>query len=282
MPHVAQVRVKKGPPRTAMLDDLAFYLETYGQELYEMENADRSDPDHPSVFAKKIVVAHYMETFEFYRSIICASHAAFTRAPHPDINHIEAMERAWRDVQTADWRSSEFRDDLWDALNQFAISETDSTSPSSNGWADWQSDFRFLFARSKAMIQSTGSLSTSTMGLAGLIGNRQSYQENRVAVQHAEQSLSASRSMKALTLAGIVFIPLTYTSSLFSMTGNFTPGARKFWMYFVVALPLMLAVVLGYFILDSGYNGNVTWSGRVLLRSLRRRKSKERIYIYDV
>ena len=183
------------------------------------------------------------------------------------------MERAWRDVQTADRRSSEFRDDLWDVLNQLAISETDSTSSSSHGWADLQSDFRFLFALSKSMIQLTRSLNTSTIGLAGLIGNRQSYQENRIAVQHAEQSLSASRSMKALTLAGIVFIPLTYTSSLFSMTENFMPGAQKFWIYFAVAFPLMLVVVLGYFILDSGYNANATWSVRVLLRSLRRRKS---------
>ncbi len=44
-----------------------------------------------------------------------------------------------------------------------------------------------------------------------------------------------------------VFVPLSISSGIFTLSGNYQPGQSKFWLYWVVAVPLM--VVLSIFIL---------------------------------
>ena len=137
------------------------------------------------------------------------------------------------------------------------------------GWADCSQDFLFIYRHMKNAEKRTKYLNDATSALASIISSRQSFQEQRIALKHAEQSLSASKSMKALSIAGVVFIPLTYTSSLFSMTQQFMPGAEKFWIYFAVALPLMVVVMLAYVVLDWGYNGSDEWSVQSVVHSFR-------------
>jgi Mg2+ and Co2+ transporter CorA len=110
------------------------------------------------------------------------------------------------------------------------------------------------------------------IGFATMVENRQAFLAQQIAVQHSEESLSASRSMKALTLVGIIFIPLAFTSSLFSMTEHFAPGSKYFWVYLAVAIPLVLLVVFGYAILDWGFNSKVELSLGVMLRSVREKR----------
>ena len=74
-------------------------------------------------------------------------------------------------------------------------------------------------------------------GLASMSGN--------------QQSLREARSTKALTLVGLVFIPLAYTAALFSMAGEFGPGGERFWVYFAVAVPGVVVMLGGYFVVDA-------------------------------
>ena len=75
-----------------------------------------------------------------------------------------------------------------------------------------------------------------------------------LALRAAERSIREAKSVKALTILGIVFIRLAFVASLFSMSDPFRPGGRLFWMYFVVTLPLLRLIVLGYRILELGYS----------------------------
>ena len=58
------------------------------------------------------------------------------------------------------------------------------------------------------------------------------------------QSIKESVNVRYLTYIGLVFLPLTFVSGLFSMSDGFIPGQRDFWIYTAVAAPLLF-VVLG-------------------------------------
>jgi hypothetical protein len=59
----------------------------------------------------------------------------------------------------------------------------------------------------------------------------------------SRRSLFETANVTRLTILAIVFIPLSYVASIFSMSENFGPGGSLFWVYFVTAVPL--AVFIG-------------------------------------
>lgn len=61
---------------------------------------------------------------------------------------------------------------------------------------------------------------------------------------NTRQSMMEASHVKQLTYVALVFIPLSFVSSLFSMSDKVAPWGPDFWLYFTVAIPL-LAVVLG-------------------------------------
>jgi len=267
--HDSQMKIKKGPPRTSLLDDMCFYLEHHGKWLFEQGGAALDNPDTPSLFAKKIIGSHYLRMMDFHQSIVSAPYLVFSR--QDDLARLETddIERYWNDVQAGERRSGEYCDEIEDVLIQLGI-PFESPNPSMcTGWADYRQDFQFVYARMQAIRHRSEQVNAAMIGLATMVENRQAFLAQLIAVQHSEQSLSASRSMKALTLVGIIFIPLAFTSSLFSMTDHFVPGSKYFWVYFAVAIPLALIVMFGYIILDWGFNSKVEWSFGVLLRSVR-------------
>ena len=60
----------------------------------------------------------------------------------------------------------------------------------------------------------------------------------------SRQSLAETANLSRLTYLALVFVPLTFVSSLFSMAGDTGPGRRAFWIYFAVAIPLLCLVFL--------------------------------------
>ena len=73
------------------------------------------------------------------------------------------------------------------------------------------------------------------------------------------RSMREVKCVKSLTLAGLIFILLIYTSSLFSMKDRYIPGASNFWIYFVVSLRMVSAILLGYYVLDKEYDQKAKW-----------------------
>jgi hypothetical protein len=65
-----------------------------------------------------------------------------------------------------------------------------------------------------------------------------------VQITDSRRSYAESSNVRRLTYLAQVFVPLTFTSGLFSMDVDMTPGREQFWMYFVVALPVTLLVFL--------------------------------------
>ncbi|KAK7187426.1 hypothetical protein PSPO01_06656 [Paraphaeosphaeria sporulosa] len=65
-----------------------------------------------------------------------------------------------------------------------------------------------------------------------------------VQIVDARRAFAETTNMSRLTVLALVFVPLTFVSSLFSMNTENLPGSRGFWVYFAVAIPLTGLVVL--------------------------------------
>ncbi|KAH7076772.1 hypothetical protein BKA63DRAFT_510725 [Paraphoma chrysanthemicola] len=60
----------------------------------------------------------------------------------------------------------------------------------------------------------------------------------------ARRSFAETANISRLTILALVFIPLSYVSSLFSMNPSNMPGSQHFWVYFAVAIPVTLLVII--------------------------------------
>jgi CorA-like Mg2+ transporter protein len=63
-------------------------------------------------------------------------------------------------------------------------------------------------------------------------------------IVESRRSLAETRGITRLTHLALIFVPLTFLSSLFSMTGDLAPGKQQFWVYFAVTVPTVGVVFL--------------------------------------
>lgn len=225
-----------------MLDDLLFYLTTHGPLL-----PSPRDTAQAAIFAQKIIASHYLILHNFMASMLSHQHWILSR--REDMSHleVESVEQQWSDVQSWDRRFNEYCSDIGEVMLRLGIDEHATSTPrtgSGSSWHDSAADFLFLMAQFAQLRDRVRQINAAITGLAGIAGNRQSQREQQV-------SLRETRRTKALTLIGLMFIPLAYTSALFSMNERFMPGAREFWLYFAVSIPLGLVVLLLYALLDA-------------------------------
>ncbi|KAK3994437.1 hypothetical protein QBC44DRAFT_391713 [Cladorrhinum sp. PSN332] len=61
----------------------------------------------------------------------------------------------------------------------------------------------------------------------------------------SRRAISQAASVARLTFIAMVFVPLSWVASLFSMAEGYSPGQDKFWVYFVTALPVLGVALLG-------------------------------------
>lgn len=65
-----------------------------------------------------------------------------------------------------------------------------------------------------------------------------------VQIADTRRSFAETANISRLTILALIFIPLSFVSSLFSMNSENAPGHRYFWVYFAVAVPVTLIVYL--------------------------------------
>ncbi|KAK8040708.1 hypothetical protein PG991_000496 [Apiospora marii] len=58
------------------------------------------------------------------------------------------------------------------------------------------------------------------------------------------RNYAETRIMSRLSILALVFVPLSFVSSLFSMNETFSPGGPMFWVYFATAIPVLTSVLL--------------------------------------
>lgn len=108
--------------------------------------------------------------------------------------------------------------------------------------------------RLPAAQQTAERVNASTTGLASILGSRQAFKEQQLSLHAAEKS-------RGLTFIGLIFIPLAFISSIFSMSEPYGPGGDMFWLYFAISLPVGLIVLAAYYVFDLGFQADGSgWS----------------------
>lgn len=252
----------KGPPRTSTLEDLCFYWAEHGSCLSGDSGAVTA-----TVFIQKIVASNYMQLVEFIRTNIGNLEYQLSHQNTIAAIHTNWIEERWSDLQVWSRRCSEYIEDAESIMISLGISFSSSSAPESRK-TDWKScdkDFQYIHYRLKVLKASLDVLNNSITGLAGIAGNRQ-------ALLEAKRSLKEAKGIKTLTLLGMVFIPLAFSTGLFSMNDRYLPGTASFWIYFAVSIPLIVAVFLAAFLNDLGYDSDGEWNFKTFIRTLSKAK----------
>ena len=58
-----------------------------------------------------------------------------------------------------------------------------------------------------------------------------------------QRSLIETKNLSRLSNLVLVFVPLQFVSSLFSMDKASVPGSKGFWLYFIIAVPMSILVL---------------------------------------
>ncbi len=271
MPQRNQIKSRSGPPRTSFLDDILFYLHTHSNAL------DLADPSSLRIFVEKLAASQYLKLAEFLQTVIEMIQFNLSRRKDLTSFAIAAVEEQWSDVQALERRIGEYRDDLEAIMLQLRIPFGNPNLKDMADWKDSIPDYQYLYWRFKEISQRANSLNGSTAALAGLTNNRQAVKAQELALEATERSIREAKSVKALTILGVVFVPLAYIATLFSMSDPYRPGGEMFWVYFVVAFPLVGLTWLGYYILELGYtDGRIQWSLRTAISTFKKNIKKHR------
>lgn len=65
-----------------------------------------------------------------------------------------------------------------------------------------------------------------------------------MSIEESRRALDQNRNLARLTYLAVIFIPMSFVSSLFSMTDDLSTLKATFWVYFTVAIPLSI-IALG-------------------------------------
>lgn len=249
--------VPKGPPRTSMLEDLCFYWTEHGDKLEE-----NLGPAFATLFMRKIVASHYMQLLEFARANVANLEFQLSRRDSLKDIHIPWIEAQWSDLQAWSWRCSEYIEQVEAILISLGAPFSASVDNLQKG--DWKScdrDFQHIHDRLQTLKNRVDLFINSITGLAGIAGNRH-------ALHEAKRSLQETMRIKTITLLGMVFIPLAFSTGLFSMNEEYLPGTSSFWIYLSVAIPLIVIVFLLTYFIGLGYDDKGEWNLGSFLRNI--------------
>ena len=226
-----------GPSRESIFDDILFYW-NHTDRFPNLHSHVIKDPagfvDGTSFFLKSIIAANWMQFLVYFDEIIDRLEYALARA---DIKTLDGVENHLVDVEfwyRRCWKSCEQVERSKRTIQYSSNLDHGTSLPNSQITALTGStftsmeDFVHIYNQMCALKERCHRLSLSLTHVISVIQSRQSSEE--------------ANSLKILTLLGMLFVPLTFVSGIFSMSGEFLPGANKFWVYFVTSAPMVIMV----------------------------------------
>ena len=236
-----------GPSRKSMLEDICYYWTNHASCINV-----QSDPAVSTIFLKKIIAANYMILIEHGKAMLGTIEVSLSRQGQ-DISELQIAwaEQRWSDLQSWSRRYSEYCENVELIVDSIRVESPGEVAL--NDWLSSKYDFDFIHRRLCDHKRRSEVLISSLTGLAGILGSRETLKE-------ANRSLHEAKRVKILTSLGMVFAPWFLTSGIFSMSDKFLPGARLFWIYFAVTIPLVPAVFGVAFLITLGYGDDSEWS----------------------
>ena len=254
-----------GPSRESMLEDICYYWTNHASCIDV-----QGDPAVSTIFLKKIIASNYLVLIEHGRAMLGTLELSLSRQGQ-DISELQIAwaEQRWSDLQSWSRRYSEYCENVESIIDDTRISSPEEDA--SNDWLSSKHDFRIIHRKLCNHKRRSEALISSLTGLAGILGSRQTLKE-------ANRSLHEAKRVKILTSLGMVFAPWFLTSGIFSMSDKFLPGAKSFWIYFAVTIPLVPVVFGVAFLITLGYGDDSEWSSKEFWKAVEDHGSSIRGY----
>jgi hypothetical protein len=216
-----------GPKRVSALDDLCHYW-TNSELAHDL---DFNTPAAATIFLKRYIASHWMVLLQYSHDLLRRHEYTVNRASKVTDISASKLEHCWTGVQYLNNRASGWCEHVDSSIHQFTITGTLGDFLGELGNNTAQDDFIQLSHGLRGLKEE---IKTVTSSITGLL------------------SIYETKRMKELANLGMLFLPLTFTSGIFNMTGNYAPGGSSFWVYWVVAGPLVLLMLPVVFGLNSG------------------------------
>ncbi|EWG53289.1 hypothetical protein FVEG_11752 [Fusarium verticillioides 7600] len=230
-----QIECLTGPPRTSMFDDLHYYLKRHSSYL------NLEEPSAPTFFIENIVLQHFLQQHDVLKIDVLNIQYRMANSM------LETLTPADLEAHRYNGHCDEINlIDNCDKLSRVIgrLSQLNPRIVSGNeSWKDPRPKFEALYRRFQDLLQQCRAVNSSIAGLVSLV-------HATTANKEAIASNKEAKRARVLVLVGLVFVPLSLASSLFSMAEPYSPGHSHFWVYFAVSLPLAIATVAIYFIYD--------------------------------
>jgi hypothetical protein len=239
-----------GPSRRSIFDDIIF-LWKHASSPDDIAMAI-SDPHSSAVFAKRAIASSWLVYLEFVTGTTSQLETrlwAFESMKYEQPSDADKREIAvlrgllksvnrWR--RRTWWYIDHMRWNL-EALRQ-SMSEKKG-SPEDFAWNGDHTieDFAALYQRLQYCKDKIESLMPVVMGAFSLL--------------EAQQRAMETKHLTFLTTLATIFLPLSFSTSLFSMSGDYSPGERHFGIFWAVSLPLVALVFASVYVVKYTQSG---------------------------
>lgn len=82
----------------------------------------------------------------------------------------------------------------------------------------------------------------------------------KISVEAGEESIDEARRVRRLAIIATIFLPMSFVASIFSMSGRFALDGDRWWMYVVIAFPLVVSITLCGLYFRKNPQENPAWS----------------------
>ncbi|KAH6964668.1 hypothetical protein DER45DRAFT_592302 [Fusarium avenaceum] len=232
LPAEIKLQTQRGPPTTGFADDLCFYLTKYST----VPGLSFQSAGIVALFAQKIIASHYAMHLNQLRQATAQLQLQMRRRSDFTGLGLAAVEANWSDCQTLQKRLHQYCLDLENILFQLKLPIERPNPRQVISWQDSWADFQMLYHQFDHARTWIDKVNSSITGLTGIAGNRQACREQELSLQAADRA-------RNITILGLVFVPLAYVATLFSMSDAYAPGGERFWLYFAISIPMTILVL---------------------------------------
>lgn len=246
--HSSRYHIK--PTKTGLFDDLlSYWNQQYRPSLSSILDSRRSARLADFAYIPLRVIA---AEWTNYVAVMHKSVKHYEYTSSAEVSFFEELQRLNSDLQALQtWRRRSMSSQLklravirhlehWDKSERIWLSQTISSSHASKEEGcdrEWRGDNTLLLEDFRYLNDKVSGLGSQLERMIPIVASL-------VQVVDSRRSLAETENISRLTVLALVFVPLSYVSSLFSMDASHGPGGPDFWVYFVVAVPVTIVVFL--------------------------------------
>ena len=219
-----------GPPRTSIFDDIMWYWTDVAS--VEQVLAAQEDAAMGAIFLQNIVAS----TWNVFLEFIWAKVSEFER----ELGGFESgkdrqvlsitLSRTLDKVNLYRRRLAWYIEEFEWSLQNLDIAVDDYNNQNNK-------DFLHILKRLRGCKDKVESVMSVVTGYL-------SVRQGEISHEQSKETIKESQLVSRLAYLALVFIPLSYIASIFSMGGDYLAGASHFWVYFAIAIPVTTIILV--------------------------------------